>query len=329
MKIEIAVVATAAVALAASAIALPMAAHASTQTPQNVRGTVSVDDPATIGEIVPVADDTPAGNIPAQVSPAADSTVGVGMPVSITFAKPVTDRQAVASGIRVSSSSGQRVVGHWFGSTRLDFRPEHYWKAGSDVTVSLRGAGLEGVRGVTGAQDESVRFHVGRSQVSTVDVRTKTMTVARDGKKVKAFPVSAGAPATPTYNGQMVISQKLRETRMDGATVGFANEDGTPAYDIPDVPHALRLSSSGTFAHGNYWAPKSDFGRVNSSHGCIGLNDVQGGNDPTTPAAWFYDHSLVGDVVVVKHSGDKTIAPDNGLSDWNLPWQAWVKDSAK
>ncbi|CAM5423925.1 hypothetical protein STANM309S_00162 [Streptomyces tanashiensis] len=57
-------------------------------------------------------------------TPEDGSTVGVGMPVSINFNKAITDKKAVQGGITVSSSSGQEVVGHWFNSTRLDFRPQ-------------------------------------------------------------------------------------------------------------------------------------------------------------------------------------------------------------
>ncbi|MEV6681616.1 L,D-transpeptidase [Streptomyces erythrochromogenes] len=256
------------------------------------------------------------------------STYGVGMPVSVTFDKPVADKAAVEKSITVTSTSGQQVVGHWFGPERLDFRPATYWEPGSRVTVDLPAAADASSPGTAGTQDATVEFQVGRSQISTVDAATHTMTVVRDGKVLRTLPVSAGSPATPTYDGRMVISEMLPEKHMDGATVGFTDEDGQPAYDIPDVPHAMRLSSSGTFIHGNYWAPKNVFGTTNTSHGCIGLSDVKSGDDPLTPAAWFYDNSLVGDVVAVKGSGDKTIAPDNGLSDWNLPWSAWVRGSA-
>ncbi|MEU7282651.1 Ig-like domain-containing protein [Streptomyces sp. NPDC045431] len=261
-------------------------------------------------------------------TPEDGSTVGAGMPVSITFNKPITDKKAVQSGITVSSSSGQQVVGHWFNSQRIDFRPEQYWTAGSTVTLKLNLDGVEGADGVYGVQQKTVTFKIGRSQVSTVDVATKTMTVVRDGKTIKTIPISAGSPENPTYNGQMVISEKFKETRMNGATVGFTDDDGKGEYDIKDVPHAMRLSTSGTFIHGNYWGADSVFGSVNTSHGCVGLNDVKGAGDPGQPAAWFFDNSLVGDVVIVKNSKDKTIAPDNGLNGWNMGWAEWKAGSA-
>ncbi|MFH9014857.1 Ig-like domain-containing protein [Streptomyces sp. NPDC017943] len=257
-------------------------------------------------------------------TPDDGTTVGVGMPVSFTFDKAITDRKAVQSHISVTSSSGQKVVGHWFNGQRLDFRPEEYWKAGSKVTMDIDLDGIEGANGVYGVQKKTVTFTIGRSQVSTVDANTQTMTVVRDGKTLKSVPISTGDAQHTTYNGQMVISEKFTQTRMNSRTVGMGGE-----YDIPDVPHAMRLTTSGTFLHGNYWYNKGNppFGRQGTSHGCVGLADVRGaGGD--TPAKWFYDNSLIGDVVIVKNSPDKTVAPDNGLNGWNMAWSQWVAGSA-
>ncbi|MEU0035653.1 Ig-like domain-containing protein [Streptomyces sp. NPDC006333] len=256
-------------------------------------------------------------------TPEDGSTVGVGMPVSVTFNKPVSDKKAVERGIRVTDDSGQEVVGHWFGDQRLDLRPQEYWKANTQVTLSLRLNGVKGASDAYGTQDKTVRFTIGRRQVSTVDAAAHSMRVVRDGRTVRTVPITSGAPGRTTYNGKMVISEKLISTRMDGATVGYKGE-----YDIPDVPHAMRLSTSGTFVHGNYWAPDSVFGHSNVSHGCVGLDDVRGGGDPNQDAAWFYDNSIIGDVVVVEHSHDRTIAPDNGLNGWNMSWQHWQDGSA-
>ncbi|MER7836198.1 Ig-like domain-containing protein [Streptomyces sp. NPDC096040] len=257
-------------------------------------------------------------------TPDNGTTVGVGMPVSFNFDKVISDKKAVQSHITVTSSSGQQVVGHWFGSQRLDFRPQEYWKAGSKVTMKIDLDGVEGANGVYGVQKKTVTFTVGRSQVSTVDANTQTMTVVRDGKTLRSVPVSTGSPEHTTYNGQMVISEKFTQTRMNSQTVGLGGE-----YDIPDVPHAMRLTQSGTFIHGNYWYNKGNppFGREGTSHGCVGLADVQGAQGDTT-AKWFYDNSLVGDVVIVKNSPDRTVQPDNGLNGWNLSWSEWTAGSA-
>ncbi|MGP9020307.1 L,D-transpeptidase [Streptomyces sp. BR1] len=255
-------------------------------------------------------------------TPDDGSTVGVGMPVSFNFDKQITDKKAVQSHITVTSSSGQQVVGHWFGADRLDFRPQDYWKAGSKVTMKIALDGVQGANGVYGVQSKTVTFTIGRNQVSTVDAKTQQMTVQQDGKTIKTIPVSTGSPEHPTYKGQMVISEKFTETRMNGATVNFGGE-----YDIKDVPHAMRLSESGTFIHGNYWYKGDPFGNEGTSHGCVGLRDVQGAQGDTS-AKWFFDHTLIGDVVTVKNSPDKTIAPDNGLNGWNMGWSEWQAGSA-
>ncbi|MCX5145284.1 Ig-like domain-containing protein [Streptomyces sp. NPDC048550] len=263
---------------------------------------------------------TPTNTFVGHYTPEDGETVGVGMPVSFNFTRGITNTEAVEKAITVTAEPSVPVEGHWFGNDRLDFRPEKYWAAGTKVTVKIALDGVEGRPGVYGKQTRTVTFTIGRSQVSTVDASEHTMQVVRDGQVLKNLPITAGGPSTTTYNGQMVISEKYKVTRMNGATVGFGGE-----YDISDVPHAMRLSNSGTFVHGNYWASSGTFGSENVSHGCVGLKDVRGAGDGNQPAAWFFDESLIGDVVVVKNSKDKQIAPDNGLNGWNMDWAEWIK----
>ncbi len=271
---------------------------------------------------------SPSNSFIGNFTPEDGSTVGVGMPVSINFDKAITNKAAVQKGITVSSSSGQEVVGHWFNANRIDFRPEDYWKENSTVTLKLALDGVQGANGVYGVQQKTVTFKIGRNQVSYVDAKTKQMKVTQNGATIKTIPISAGSPDNKTYEGVMVMSEKFKETRMNGATVGFTDDDGKGEYDIKDVPHAIRLTNSGTFMHGNYWGAKSIFGSVNTSHGCVGLSDTKGANDTGTSGYWMYTHSIVGDVVVVKNTGDKTVAPDNGLNGWNLSWADWKAGSA-
>lgn len=246
------------------------------------------------------------------------STYGVGMEVSIHFNKPVGDQAATHKAITVTSSPAVDVAGHWFGNQRIDFRPENYWAPGTKVTLHLRLNGVQMSPGVYGQQSKDVSFTIGRSQTSVADNNAKTLKIYRNGSLYKEYPASLGDPQHTTYNGKMVIEEKDPVVNMDSHTVGLGN-----AYHIKDVPHGMRLSDSGTFAHGNYWRPLSVFGHQNTSHGCVGLHDVKGGGDPNTPAAWFYSHSLIGDIVQVVHSPDKVIDPSNGLNGWNMSWTAW------
>ncbi|MEU0287289.1 Ig-like domain-containing protein [Streptomyces sp. NPDC052492] len=264
----------------------------------------------------------PAERFIGYVAPEDRSTVGTGMIVSLEFNRKITRRAAVERAIRVTARPAVEIRPHWFGSTRLDFRPEDYWKPGTEVTVDLNLRDVEGAPGVYGLQQRTFTFTVGRSQVSVVDAAAHTMRVRRDGELLATVPITAGAAKTPTYNGKMVITEMLEVTRMNSRTVGFGGE-----YDIPDVPHAVRLTSSGTFLHGNYWAAPEVFGSGNVSHGCVGLRDVKGGG-ADTPAGWFFDRSLIGDVVEVVNSKDRTVAPDNGLGGWNMNWKEWKAGGA-
>ncbi|MET7477132.1 Ig-like domain-containing protein [Streptomyces sp. NPDC005648] len=255
-------------------------------------------------------------------TPEADSTSGVGMPVSINFTHAVKDRAAVQKAITVTAEPAVEVVGHWFGDTRLDFRPQTYWASGTKITLSLRLKDVEGTDGVYGVQHKDVTFHIGRSQISTVDLATKEMVVERDGERLATYPVSGGDAQHTTWSGIMVISERFKQTRMESSTVGLGDE-----YDIPDVPHAQRLTTSGTFVHGNYWASTAVFGHENTSHGCVGLHDAKGADDTSVAGFKFYDSSMLGDVVV-RNSGEKTVDPANGLNGWNLSWTQWKAGSA-
>ncbi|GGV87408.1 hypothetical protein GCM10010294_69300 [Streptomyces griseoloalbus] len=257
------------------------------------------------------------------VTPEAGSTSGVGMPVSINFTHAVTNKAAVEKAIAVTAEPAVEVVGHWFSDTRLDFRPESYWASGTTIRLGLRLKDVEGADGFYGVQREDLTFHIGREQISTVDLYSKMMTVRRDGATVATYPVTGGDAKYATWSGIMVISERVEQTRMKSSTVDLGDE-----YDIPDVPHAQRLTISGTFIHGNYWAHPSVFGHVNTSHGCVGLRDVQGGNDGSMDGYKFYESSMLGDVVIVENSGEATVDAANGLNGWNLSWEVWKAGSA-
>ncbi|MFF9345862.1 Ig-like domain-containing protein [Streptomyces sp. NPDC014734] len=257
------------------------------------------------------------------LTPENRSTVGTGMIVSLVFSRPVSNRPAVERAVRVSAEPPAEVVGHWFGDKRLDFRPAVHWAPGTEVTVGVRLRDVEGAPGVYGSQDRTVSFRVGRSQTSLVDAAAHTMEVRRDGQLVSTVPITAGRPGKDTYNGRMVVSEMYDVTRLKGRTAGLGGE-----YGIKDVPHALRLTGSGTFLHGDYWSDRGVFGSSDVSHGSVGLRDVRGGGSGT-PAGWFFDRTLVGDVIeVVNSAGKRVVAPDDGLGGWNLDWARWKAGSA-
>ncbi|MFJ6381984.1 Ig-like domain-containing protein [Kitasatospora sp. NPDC092039] len=242
------------------------------------------------------------------------ATYGVGMIVSVNFNKDVKNKDAVVKGITFETSNGTVVKGHWFGDRRVDFRPEQYWAPDTKVTVKYRLKNVEVAPGIYGDVDKDEPFTIGRSMISTADAKSHQMTIETGGKST-TVPVTLGADATPSWGGTMVVMSKEKVTRMNSQTVGLGGE-----YDIQDVPHAMRLTTSGTFVHGNYWA--NPFGKTNASHGCVSMQDVKGGSDSSV-AGKFFNDSMIGDPIKIVNTKEKTVAPSNGLGGWNLEWANW------
>jgi lipoprotein-anchoring transpeptidase ErfK/SrfK len=257
--------------------------------------------------------------ITASFFPENGSTVGVGQPVSITFNAPVKDKATVEKALSVTATPAIEGSWHWFGSQRVDYRPKDYWPTGTSVKVDLNLRGIDAGNGAKFEQFKSFSFKISNAKtVSVVDVNSKTMKVYKNDQVVKEIPVTTGEiPAYATWGGKMVVQEKYEKTRMNSQTVGLGSE-----YDINDVPWATRITTSGTFVHGNYWSdPASTFGKQNVSHGCISMTPDN--------AKWFYDNAAMpGDIVEVVNAKEDVVAPDNGYGDWNLSWDAWVAGSA-
>ncbi|GAA4945210.1 Ig-like domain-containing protein [Yinghuangia aomiensis] len=256
--------------------------------------------------------------ITASFSPEDGATVGVGQPISLTFNAPVKDKAAVEKALSVTATPAVQGAWHWFGSQRVDYRPKDYWKAGTSIKVDLNLRGVDAGNGAKFEQFKSFTVKISSTKtVSVVDVDTKTMKVYKNDALVKTIPVTTGeVPKYATWGGIMVVQEKYTKTRMNSQTVGLGKE-----YDIPDVPSAVRITSSGTFVHGNYWADPAKFGSENTSHGCISMTPDN--------AKWFYDNAATpGDVVQVVNAKEKTVAADNGYGDWNLSWDQWTAGSA-
>ncbi|KJK58085.1 L,D-transpeptidase, partial [Saccharothrix sp. ST-888] len=274
---------------------------------------VATQADSTFGTLTPEKEAGPYDNID------NDGKYGVAMIVSLNFRKPVKDRAAVEKGVSFETSDGTVVKGHWFGSQRVDFRPERFWKSGTKVTVHYRLKSVEVSPDVYGGVDSDQTFTIGRDQRTTVDARKDTMTVVRDGETVDTVPITAGKSGFDSWNGTMVISEKAERTRM--SSQGVSGVSAAESYDLSDVPHALRLTDSGTYVHGNSWAIGA-MGSYNASHGCIGVADARYGSDGSD-AGKYFNSSLVGDPVTVVNSKGAEVAPDNGLSGWNTDWQNW------
>jgi lipoprotein-anchoring transpeptidase ErfK/SrfK len=251
------------------------------------------------------------------------TTVGVGQPISVVFTNAPNEknRDAVEKAMTVTTTPHVDGAWSWVGAKQVDWRPKDYWQAGTKVEVHM---GLNGVKAgdVTyGSYTKDFAFTIGDSVISTVDLVKDQMTVKKNGQVIKTIPVSGGeVPKHMTWSGKMVVLEKDAELQMTSASVNFT--DASDFYDLK-VQSAVKITDSGTFLHAAPWND-GKFGRVNGSHGCIGMS--------LDNAQWFFNQVKVGDVVeVLKSSNSKdnvTANPNPGFDDWNLSWDQWLKGSA-
>jgi lipoprotein-anchoring transpeptidase ErfK/SrfK len=251
------------------------------------------------------------------VAPLAGETVGVGMPVVVTFDLPVTDKAAFERHMTVTSTPAQAGSWHWFNDYEVRFRPKTYWQAGTDVSVDLDLNSIPAGNGIYGQESRTIDFHVGDAKVYKVSARTHQMQVFANGSLLRTIPITTGKDGFTTRSGTKVIIEKFAEKRMNSETVGISSDD-PEAYDIDDVKWAMRLTFTGEFIHAAPWSVGSQ-GSANVSHGCTGMS--------TENAAWLYAMTTRGDVV--EYTGtDKSMTLENGYGDWNADFATYKAGSA-
>ena len=251
------------------------------------------------------------------VAPLKGETVGVGMPVIVTFDIPVKNKDLFERNMHVTSDKDVEGSWSWISDTVVHYRPKDFWPAGTNVKVNLRLNGLPAGNGIYGQQDQKVPFKIGREVISTVDIAAKRLRVRIDDELVRTIPVSTGDNKHRTRQGIKVIMEKFDQVDMDAATTGVDSED-PDYYDIEDVKWAMRVTNSGEFLHAAPWSAASH-GRANVSHGCTGMS--------TANASWLYERSKRGDVVEFTNS-PRGLEDQNGWTDWNVPWDDWLAGSA-
>lgn len=253
----------------------------------------------------------------AAVAPLDGETVGVGMPVVVTFDLPVTDRALFEKHMTVTSTPAQKGSWYWLSDREAHFRPARYWKAGTDVSVDLDINSLPAGNGIYGQESRRVDFQVGDAHVYKVNAQTHQMQVFSNGKLLRTLPITTGKPGFTTRSGVKVIMEKFESRRMNSETVGISR-NSPEAWDIDDVRWAMRLTHSGEFIHAAPWSVGSQ-GYANVSHGCTGMS--------TADAGWLYAMSRRGDVV--EYTGtDRPMTLENGYGDWNLAPADWKQGSA-
>jgi lipoprotein-anchoring transpeptidase ErfK/SrfK len=253
------------------------------------------------------------------ITPMDGSTVGVAMPVSVIFTDPVATsaRANVEKHIKIATSVPTTGAWHWFSSTRVDFRPQSYWKAGTKVTVDANMTNVPNGNGRYGVHDYHHAFTIGDDNETTVSVPNHTLKVTHNGQVVKTLPIDAGSPTWPSWDGTMAVIDKAAKVHMTSCSVHISCDKKDPDYYDLTLPWDVHLTNSGTYIHYSTGDPQP--GHSFGSHGCVHLSMAD--------AKWFYNYVKQGDPVTITGSPRGKAAGDNGYADFNLSWSQWLQGS--
>ncbi|HEX6869992.1 MAG TPA: Ig-like domain-containing protein [Micromonosporaceae bacterium] len=264
-------------------------------------------------------------------------TFGVGQPIVVWFDEPIKDKKTAEQSLLVTTEPVVEGAWRWMDNREVHWRPKVYWPAGTKVTVEAKVYGKNLGDGLFGQEDRKASFTIGPSKIAVADSKTHRMKVWIDGKlitKINGVDTTLGIPISmgkggqetgangqvidfTTHSGPHVVTTKHEVYRMTSASFGITDKDSPNYYD-EKIKKSIRISGSGEFVHladWNIWA----HGKVNTSHGCI--------NVAPTYIYWFYDTFGAGDIVDVRNTGLMLPVRD-GLGDWVMPWDQWVKGSA-
>ena len=210
----------------------------------------------------------------ATVLPATGSTVGVGHPIIVTFTGPVANRVNVERSIKVVSPKNVTGQFEWLSDDTVQFTPDTFWPAHSQVKASVGNTPLD--------------FNVGTSVVGVASISNHTFTVSIDGAVARKMPASMGKPKHPTPIGTFSVLGKENPVIMDSRTIGIPLDD-PEGYKLT-VNYAVRITWGGVYVHSAPWSVAQQ-GVSNVSHGCINLSPDN--------AAWYYNQVGIGDPVTV------------------------------
>jgi lipoprotein-anchoring transpeptidase ErfK/SrfK len=232
--------------------------------------------------------------VPPTFNPVNGSTVGVGEPIIINFARPIADQHMAEQAIHVSSTPPVSGKFYWLTSSQVRWRPLSFWPARTAVHVDAAGT--------------QNNFVTGDALLATADDATHQLVVTRNGTVEQTFPMSMGMAAGghQTPNGTYYVLDKKAKVVMDSSTYGVP-VNSTYGYKV-NVEDAVQFDNSGDYVHSAPWSV-ADQGKRDVSHGCINISP--------TNAKWFFANFGAGDPIVVKNSVG-TYSKNDGSNDWQL-----------
>ena len=257
---------------------------------------------------------TPASVVHTNIYEAENATYGVGMPIMLTFDKPVQNKAAVEQAIQLTTS--QPVVGAWAWADdkHVDFRPRDYWPANIQVAFDAHLNGVQVSPGVYGADDLTQTFNIGDSLVVIAGTVSHHMLVYKNGALQYDWTISTGKPGHDTPNGTYLTIDKGNPVEMKPSDIA----PGGPGYYDLKVPWSVRFTWSGDYLHDAYWSVGQQ-GSVDVSHGCVNMSPEA--------AQTYYQEELQGDPVTINGS-PLAGTPGDGWTDWFDSWQTLLGKSA-
>ena len=249
--------------------------------------------------------------------PSDGEVVGVGETVAVQFDENIANRQAAEKAIRVTTDPPVDGAFYWLNNREVRWRPEHFWKPGTNVDVAVNTYGVDLGDGVFGQDNAHTHFTIGDEVIATADDNTKMVTVRVNGEVVKTMPTSMGKDSTPTASGTYILGVRFAHMIMDSSTYGVPVN--SPNGYRTEVDFATQMSYSGVFVHSAPWSVGAQ-GHTNTSHGCLNVSPSN--------AQWFFEHTKRGDVVEVLNTLGPPLSGTEGLGDWNIPWPQWKAGNA-
>jgi lipoprotein-anchoring transpeptidase ErfK/SrfK len=232
--------------------------------------------------------------VPPTFNPVSGSTVGVGEPIIINFARPIADKPMAEQAIHISSTPPVSGKFYWMTPSQVRWRPLSFWPAHTAVHIDAAGTMSD--------------FITGDQLTATADDANHTLTVTRNGTVEKTIPMSMGMAAGghQTPNGTYYVLDKKAKVVMDSSTYGVP-VNSTWGYKV-NVEDAVQFDNSGDFVHSAPWSV-GDQGKRDVSHGCINISPSN--------AKWFFANFGTGDPIVVKNSVG-SYSKNDGSNDWQL-----------
>lgn len=243
------------------------------------------------------------------------ASYGVGMPIIAWFDVAPTDAGAFVRATSVTVN-GQPVDGAWYfehtahagSALEAHYRPQEYWPANAHIHLALPLADKSAGDGLYFDDSLTLDMATGDARVGTVDANTLQLTVTDNGRPWGTFPVSLGAPDTPTSRGTKVIMEKGLDISMRG-----------PGYFDPHVKFTQRLTYGGEYLHAAPWNI-ANLGKRSTSNGCTNLSPAD--------AQKLYAFLQIGDPIQYPNANGPQMTLGAGYGDWNVSWSEWQTGGA-